>query len=123
MPFDPVEYAELERSCLALERELQDPELARDPKVFSASARRLSELARLLAVQRRLKKILEDLRQAKVLLADQDPGIRAMAQSEIDELAASEASLEEELRALKEKTDPNDAKNTIVEIRAGAGGN
>jgi peptide chain release factor 1 len=31
--------------------------------------------------------------------------------------------LEEELRALKEKTDPNDAKNTIVEIRAGAGGN
>jgi peptide chain release factor 1 len=45
-----------------------------------------------------------------------------MAQAEVDELAARQGKLEDELRALILPKDPNDDKNVFVEIRAGAGG-
>jgi peptide chain release factor 1 len=48
--------------------------------------------------------------------------MREMAQAEVDELAARQGKLEDELRALILPKDPNDDKNVFVEIRAGAGG-
>jgi peptide chain release factor 1 len=48
--------------------------------------------------------------------------MREMAQAEVDELAARQGKLEDELRALILPKDANDDKNVFVEIRAGAGG-
>jgi len=48
--------------------------------------------------------------------------MREMAQAEVAELAARQAKLEEELRALLIPKDPSDDKNVFVEVRAGAGG-
>ena len=48
--------------------------------------------------------------------------MRDLAQAEIDELAARQSQLEEELRGLLVPRDPNDDKNVFLEIRAGAGG-
>src|SRR2546428_8314295 len=53
---------------------------------------------------------------------DADREMREMAQAEVDELAARQARLEDELRALLIPRDPNDEKNVFLEIRAGAGG-
>ena len=53
---------------------------------------------------------------------DADREMREMAQAEVDELAARQGKLEDELRALILPKDPNDDKNVFVEIRAGAGG-
>jgi peptide chain release factor 1 len=53
---------------------------------------------------------------------DADREMREMAQAEVDELAARQVKLEDELRALILPKDPNDDKNVFVEIRAGAGG-
>ena len=53
---------------------------------------------------------------------DADREVREMAQAEVDELAARQGKLEDELRALIIPKDPNDDKNVFVEIRAGAGG-
>ena len=53
---------------------------------------------------------------------DADREMREMAQAEVAELAARQAKLEDELRALLIPKDPNDDRNVFVEIRAGAGG-
>jgi peptide chain release factor 1 len=53
---------------------------------------------------------------------DADREMREMAQAEVAELAARQAKLEEELRALLIPKDPSDDKNVFVEVRAGAGG-
>ena len=53
---------------------------------------------------------------------DADREMREMAQAEVDELAARQGKLEDELRGLILPKDPNDDKNVFVEIRAGAGG-
>ena len=53
---------------------------------------------------------------------DADREMREMAQAEVDELAARQGKLEDELRELILPKDPNDDKNVFVEIRAGAGG-
>jgi peptide chain release factor 1 len=53
---------------------------------------------------------------------DADREMRDMAQAEVDELAARQGKLEDELRELILPKDPNDDKNVFVEIRAGAGG-
>ena len=53
---------------------------------------------------------------------DADREMREMAQAEVDELAARQGKIEDELRALILPKDPNDDKNVFVEIRAGAGG-
>jgi peptide chain release factor 1 len=67
-------------------------------------------------------KIDEDLAGAKELLEDSNPEMRDLAQIDIEALYEERASLEEELKVLLLPKDPNDDKNTIVEIRAGTGG-
>lgn len=61
-----------------------------------------------------------DLEGARELLAD--PDMRELAQGEIESLSARLAQIEAELEVLLLPTDPDDAKNVILELRAGAGG-
>ena len=59
---------------------------------------------------------------ARELLAESDADMRAMAKAELDELGPELEKSERELVLLTLPSDPNDAKNCIVEIRAGTGG-
>ena len=58
----------------------------------------------------------------KVKSESQDKELIELAKSELEELQAKKNSLEEKLKFLLIPKDPNDTKNTIVEIRAGTGG-
>ncbi|MEM7589757.1 MAG: peptide chain release factor 1 [Myxococcota bacterium] len=58
----------------------------------------------------------------RVLLQDADPEIRALAKQELQQLDAHVEALHKQLQLLLVPQDPNDDKNTLVEIRAGAGG-
>ena len=62
------------------------------------------------------------LAEARAMLAENDPELRAMAEEEIAQLAPREPALEEEIKVLLLPKDPNDEKNVILEIRAGTGG-
>ncbi|MDR2422734.1 MAG: PCRF domain-containing protein [Deltaproteobacteria bacterium] len=119
---DPTEIADLEKTQIALEEDLNNPALFKDQKLYADTARRHGELSRVLGVFRRYRKTEEDLSGAKLLLMDQNPEIRELASLEIPDLELRKKSLEEELKILLLPKDPNDAKNTVVEIRAGAGG-
>ncbi|MDR3204811.1 MAG: PCRF domain-containing protein, partial [Deltaproteobacteria bacterium] len=81
MPFD---LSDLERRYSELELELRNPELIKNQRLYSASARKLSELSRVLAVWNNYKKTSQDFEGAKSLLDDQNLQIRQMAQSEIE---------------------------------------
>src|SRR6202012_4944416 len=59
---------------------------------------------------------------ARAMLTEADPDLRAMAEEEIATLEPRESAIEEELKVLLLPKDPNDEKNVILEIRAGTGG-
>ncbi len=102
-------------------------ELARD-NVGSEEYIRLSKeyaelapLAAAIAEQRKVRHELHDLR-AMMAESEADPEMRALAESEYRTLDAALPDLERKLQVLLTPTDPADAKNAILEVRAGTGG-
>ncbi len=116
------DFDEIEKNHAQLEAALSDPEVLKDPRLFKETAQRHSELSKVVAAWRQLKKIQDDLAGARLMLADENPELREMAQEELSGLTEEEARAEEALKILLLPRDPNDDKNTVVEIRAGTGG-
>ena len=82
-----------------------------------------AEIEPIVMKYREYKKYLEELEGAKEMLQEKlDDDMNELVKEEIKELEENIASIEEELKVLLIPKDPNDHKNVIVEIRAGAGG-
>jgi peptide chain release factor 1 len=102
---------------------LSDPAIIGQQAVYAKTAKAASELAEVVGKFEEYKQLLARLEEARHMAAeDADREMREMAQAEVAELAARQAKLEEELRALLIPKDPNADRNVFVEIRAGAGG-
>ncbi len=112
----------LERRFDELERELADPEVLADPSKISAIARERAEIEDIVALYRQYRGTESALAEAQELTSDPDHDIREMAEDEVRRLRARREELEEQLRVMMVPRDPNDEKDVIVEIRAGAGG-
>ena len=84
--------------------------------------RELARLDPIVAGLTRWRSTETQLEQARAMADDPDPEMRAMAADEIERLVADAAELEADLRRRLVPTDPNDERNVIVEVRAGAGG-
>ncbi|HET8812215.1 MAG TPA: peptide chain release factor 1 [Gaiella sp.] len=104
---------ELERSHAELEERLADPKVYADPREAADLGRRLKELDPALRAAREWRQASTDLADAKG-----DPELSSFA----GELEADVARLEEELRLALVERDPADAKDVIVEVRQGVGG-
>jgi len=105
-----------------LSTQLGMPEVITDHEKYQKAGRALRELQEPVAKFRDLKQVLQGLAEARAMLTEADPEIRAMAEEEIAALAPREPVLLEEIKLLLLPKDPNDEKNVILEIRAGAGG-
>ena len=105
-----------------LSAQLGLPEVITDHEKYQKAGRALSELEVPVMKFRELKQIRQGLAEARAMLTEADPEMRAMAEEEIAELAPREPILEEEIKVLLLPKDPNDEKNVILEIRAGTGG-
>ncbi len=111
---------EVERRYEDLERKLQDPSInSADIRKYSKEHSDLTELVR---SYREFKQAEIDLKSSKELLEDKDAEMRAFAKEEVSRLEARIAELTKELNVLLLPKDPNDDKNVILEVRAGAGG-
>ncbi len=98
-------------------------EVAADPEAYRKHAKALSDLSDLVRAFQRYEMDEKRLVEAEdVLHTETDPDMIALAEEERDQLRPSLPILEQELRLLLVPKDPNDDKNTIVEIRAGTGG-
>ncbi|MEI6451995.1 MAG: peptide chain release factor 1, partial [Actinomycetes bacterium] len=115
---------EIERSYEELNAQLADPEVLGDRGRYAGIARKHAELQQVYDLARRFRAAEQTVADAEGLLGDDssDAEMRDFAQ---DELAVGRRRLEElseEIRVRMLTRDPNDAKDVIIEIRAGTGG-
>ena len=113
---------ESEGRARALEERLADPGLAGKSGEFAEAAKERGRLRPLLDAGTRYQKLLLDLAGARALLEEADDDLRKEAREEIARLEPAIEQVERELRVLLVPRDPNDDRNVILEIRAGAGG-
>jgi peptide chain release factor 1 len=113
---------EVESRFEALTGQMADPSVIGDQEAYRKVAKAQRDLEEIVGVYREFKKVSADLEQARSMREEKDPELREMAEEEIARLAPLEAELQERLKLLLLPKDPNDDKNVLVEIRAGAGG-
>jgi peptide chain release factor 1 len=102
---------------------LQRPDIASDQKLYRSLMKELSHLESIVTLFRSFKKKTAALKENKELLtAESDTEMKEMIRDEIRSLETEIPALEEELKLGLIPKDPNDEKNIILEIRAGAGG-
>ena len=107
----------------SLQAQLSDPAVISDMKKFIKLNREYKELDPVIAAGNEYKKLVEELEMAKEILAtEKDEDLREMAKMEIAEIEPKLPQMEENIKILLIPADPEDAKNAIVEIRGGAGG-
>ena len=105
-----AEYADLER-------DMADPAVASDPGAMRRLGRRYAELGRVVAAHRAWRAASEDLADARELVAED-----ADFAAELPGLNEAEASAAGRLREVLVPRDPDDARDVIIEVKAGEGG-
>jgi peptide chain release factor 1 len=102
---------------------LIQPDVASDMKKFKALNKEYKDLDKIVTEYKKYKNILSNIDNAKQVIAtEKDEDFREMAKEELDELLPQREAMEETLKELLIPKDPNDSKDIIMEIRAGAGG-
>jgi len=115
---------EIERSYEELNAQLADPEVLGDRGRYAGIARKHAELQQVYELARRFREAEQTVADAEGLLGDDasDAEMRDFAQEELGEGRRRLEELSEEIRVRMLTRDPNDAKDVIIEIRAGTGG-
>src|SRR5262245_29009583 len=110
----------IERKYEQMAAELATPAVQADNAKFRSHSKAISEMQALVDTFREYKRVVAELADNQELL--KDPDMRELAQQEIASLEARRDALTAELKTLLVPKDPNDAKNVILEIRGGTGG-
>jgi peptide chain release factor 1 len=114
--------AEIERKFERLTAELSDPDVLGDPVRLKRISKERAGMETVVDAFREFKTVSSHLDEALAMLEDKDPDVREMAREEIPGLKDQKTRLEEKLKLLLIPKDPDDDKDVILEIRAGAGG-
>ncbi len=121
MLFDKLRQIEERSNEIA--RMLSDPAILAQPAEYARLRREHAETVETVERFTEYREVLKRLGEARHILSEGgDRELVELAQAEVDDLAARQAALEDELKRLLLPRDPNDEKNVFVEIRAGAGG-
>lgn len=103
--------------------ELSEPDVANNPERFRKLMKEQSDLAPIVEAYQEYKNCKQNVEESLMILEEEsDEEMRELAKEELNESKARIEELEQELKILLLPKDPNDDKNVIVEIRAGAGG-
>ncbi|MEE9466510.1 MAG: peptide chain release factor 1 [Candidatus Neomarinimicrobiota bacterium] len=105
-----------------LAEQMADSAVASDPQRYAALAKEHSDLGEVSAQAREYADVSAQLAEAEEILHGDDPELKELAQEEAPELQNRLLELEESLKLLLLPKDPNDDKNTILEVRGGTGG-
>lgn len=119
-------YIEHAKKAIAAKREAEekmaDPGLMADQKAYKAASIAYKHAEEVAESAERYLGLVAALRDAEEAVSSGDPEMKQMGEAERETLIPAFASAEEELELLLIPPDPMDAKDVIVEIRAGAGG-
>ena len=103
-----------------LQRRMEEPETYSNPALYARCEREARELAPIVGAYCEYERAEADVRTSLELMDDAE--LRELAQEEYAEAKARMAELSEKMKLLLLPKDPNDAKNVIMEIRGGVGG-
>lgn len=127
LPNDEVLFKKLEsihQKFEELNRALSDPKTISDQPRFQRLAKERSEMEPLAEQFTLLKSLIQELSATEEMIQEPgaEPGLKELAEHERENLLNRKQRLEEEVRVLLLPRDPRDDKNTLLEIRAGTGG-
>lgn len=106
-----------------VEQQLSDPKVVGDMKLFTKLNKEYKDLKEIVDASEEYKKVLNNIVSAKeVLNTEKDEDFREMAKAELEENEKLQEEMEAKIRFLLVPKDPEDAKNAVIEIRAGTGG-
>jgi peptide chain release factor 1 len=117
-------FHDLDNRLSDLEGRLSDPSLINNQPEYQKVVREHSHLSRLSELSNAHRKISQEIAENRSILQDdsEDEELRELARDEIEDLSTKLEKLESEIRLFLLPKDPNDDKNTFLEIRAGTGG-
>ena len=103
--------------------QLMAPDVMSDLKRYKALNKEYKDLGKIVTEYRAYQQVLSNIENARqVISTEKDEDFREMAKAELDELGPEQERLEGVIKDLLLPRDPNDSKDVIMEIRAGAGG-
>ncbi len=102
--------------------QLSDPKIISNPPKFRDIAKHHHNLEPVVQKGREYIKLIEQIVEYRSILDGDDPDLKTIAKEEIDDLFSQQEQQENELKLLLLPKDQRDSKNTIIEIRAGTGG-
>ena len=119
--FDKLDF--IEGKYDDLNRRVSDPEVIADNALWTKLCKELSDITPIVEKYREYKRAKTDIEESKQMLGEKlDKDFRELVESELDDAKKRQETAEADLKILLLPKDPNDDKNVIVEIRAGAGG-
>ncbi|MBD3265225.1 peptide chain release factor 1 [bacterium] len=113
---------ELQQQFTDLEVQLSDPEVMANRERLTELSRKHAELLPIIQDYREWKRLDEEDTELESLLQSDDPEMANMAEMERSDLQQKKGELETRLEAALQPKDPNENRNTLLEIRAGTGG-
>ena len=118
------ELLKIKEKYRQLTESLSDPSLVSNPQKIKKIAKERAELEPVVKKFEKYEKILKGIRDSEEILDDTtaEPDLKKLAEEELEQLQEKEDEVKEELRILLLPKDPNDERDVIMEIRAGAGG-
>ena len=105
-----------------VERLISSPDAMNDMKLYVKLNKEYKELGPIVTAYLEYKDIVSNITSSKAILKEDDLEMKEMAKMELDELLPRKEEMDEEIKILLIPTDPEDSKNAVMEIRAGAGG-
>lgn len=105
-----------------IEKDLQDPTLVNDTKKYKKTTQRYNELKDQIIKIKEWEENKKGIKEAMEIIKGDDKDMKAMAEEEYAELKEKEPIIEEDLKRLLKPQNPLNAKDVIMEVRAGTGG-
>jgi peptide chain release factor 1 len=118
--FNRLDY--IEARYEELNKMLSDPAIITQKNDFQKYTKEHANISKIVMKYRRYKEIIAELKNMEEIITGKDTELKNLAKEEIPQLNKEKEQIELELRKMLLPADPFDAKNTIMEIRAGTGG-
>lgn len=104
-------------------QQINQPEVVMDAQRYSKLSKEYKDLGRIVAQYDAYQKLLKDIAGAKELITtEKDEEMREMAKEELNELQPQKEAMEKTIKEMLIPKDPNDSRNSILEVRGGTGG-
>ena len=114
---------EYEKRYEALSAQLADPKVSQNPRQFQQLAREFGDLRELVELSGQYRQVRNCLQEAEEIIQEgKDDDLVELARDEVEEAGDEVRRLEDIIKLQLIPKDPNDRRNAIIEIRAGAGG-